>query len=210
MMRLSLLCTALLLAPTSVPAQNPQPSASQTEEMCGLQTYQDSLDLAFRQATAGHGEALVTLQVLPSFQREYAIVVKREGSELKLFRAIFREKLSRQLRLMEVRKTRQECLDQAQAAEMETAVLPATPEQVNRLWNQFTNTSLESDTCTRRHGKCIFGIDGTGYVIQTANGRSIRLTETGRGKDVRSENPALLDWVHKVIQVARDSQHSER
>jgi hypothetical protein len=211
MMRSGLLCGALLLVIPLVAAQKKKASPSQTEKMCGLQTYHDSLDLAFRQATTGHGQTLVTLQVLPSFQREYALVVKQEGSELKLLRAIFRDQLWQQLGPpLHVNKTRQECLDQAKTAEMDIAITSATSEQVNSLWSQFAKTSLESDSCPRRHGQCVFPMDGTSYVVQTADGRSIRVTEIGHDKTVRSENPTLLDWVHAALQVARDPRASEQ
>lgn len=206
MRRPILLCAALALVIPLIAAQTKQANPSPTEKMCGLQSYHDSLDLAFQQAVAGHGETLVTLQVLGSFQREYALVVKQEGSELKLFRVTFRDQLWRQLGPpLRVTKTRQQCLDQAKKAEMETAIIRASREQMKSLWSQFGTTSLESDSCPRRHGQCTFPMDGTSYVIQTASGQSIRLTEIGRDNDVRSENPALLRWVHAALQVVRDS-----
>jgi hypothetical protein len=51
------------------------------EKMCGLGTYYDRLDLAFQNATKGAGETLVTVQVLPSLHREYALALKRVGQK---------------------------------------------------------------------------------------------------------------------------------
>ena len=87
------------------------------KDKCGLGTYQDSLDLAFTKATLGGGETLVTVQVLPSFQREYALTLKRVGPEIKLQRATFDKQLWTQLGPpLTDNKTRQQCLDLALAA----------------------------------------------------------------------------------------------
>lgn len=161
-MRPILLCAALLLL---IPLAAAQADRSQIEKACGLPTYQDSLDLAFQQATAGHGETLVTLQVLRSFQREYALVVKQEGSELKLFRATFRDQLWGQLGPLQNNKTRQDCLDEATTAEMDTVQAPVSAEQANSLWTTFRSSNFQTDNCAparwTRHCALIF--DGARY-----------------------------------------------
>jgi hypothetical protein len=174
------------------------------EKMCGLGAYHDSLDLAFKNATAGEGETLITLQVLPSFQREYALVLKRVGPEVKMLRTTLQKQLWTQLGPpLSVARTRQQCLEIARAAETDTVPVPVSAEQANSLWTTFSSTNLQTDICARQKRQCALIHDGTQYVIQMPDDRSFRLTEVEGMKGIVSENGALLDWVHTVLRVAQ-------
>jgi hypothetical protein len=177
------------------------------EKMCGLGTYHDGLDLAFKNATARGGETLVQVQVLPSFQREYALVLKRVGLEVKLLRASFQKQLWTQLGPpLHVPKTRQQCLDLALAAKVDTVELPARADTTAQSWKAFGNINLDSDTCPRQGKHCFYLEDGTDYIVQPNDGRSLRITEIGNLKGIRSENAVLLDWVRTLLQMASSSQ----
>ena len=118
------------------------------EKMCGLGTYHDSLDLAFENATKGGGETLVTVQVLPSFHSEYALTLKRVGPEVKLLRATFEKQLWAQLGPpLHVPKTRQQCLDLALVARVDTVELSARTDSAEQSWAAFRNINLRTDTC---------------------------------------------------------------
>lgn len=82
-----------LLLPICVIAQDSQKTGAsdRAEAMCGVKTYYDGLTLAFQNAVTADGETLVTLQVLPSFQREYAVTVKRTSSAISLYRTDFQK-----------------------------------------------------------------------------------------------------------------------
>jgi hypothetical protein len=164
-----------------------------------------SLDLAFKNATAGEGETLVTVQVLPSFQREYALVLKRVGPEVKMLGATLQKQLlwTQLGPPLSVARTRQQCLEIARAAETDTVPVPVSAEEANSLWTTFSSTNLQTDICARQEGQCAFIYDGTQYVIQMPDDRSFRLTEVGGMKGTVSENGALLDWVHTVLRVAQ-------
>jgi hypothetical protein len=208
-MRASGLCAILLLVVPFVVAQSNTPvwRNGAQERKCGLGTYQDSLDLAFNKATLGGGEILVTVQVLPTFQREYALTLKRVGPEIKLLRATFDKQLWTQLGPpLTDNKTRQQCLDLALAAKVDTVNLSAGTDTTAHSWSAFSNINLETDTCPRRGKQCAFLGDGTDYVVQTNDGRSLRIKEIGNLKGIKSENAALLDWVRALIQTADSSQ----
>jgi hypothetical protein len=173
------------------------------EKICGLGTYQDSLDLAFSNALSGEGETLVTVQVLPSFQREYAIALVQVGPEVKLFRATMQTQLWTQLGPpLHVSKTRQECLDLASTAKVGVIAIPAAPAIAQQLWTAFSSIDLQTDSCPRRGKSCASFQDGTDYTVHTNDGNSARITETGKQKGVKSENPALLDWIHTLLPIA--------
>jgi hypothetical protein len=171
--------------------------------MCGVGTYHDTLDLAFKNATAGQGETLVIVQVLPSFEREYALVLKRVGPEVKMLRATFQKQLWKQLGPpLAVPKTRQQCLDLALAAKVDTVELPTRSDTIAQLWTAFSDINLETDTCARHGKQCALLFDGTDYVVQTNDGRSLRIAEIGNLKGIKSENAALLNWIRTLLQMA--------
>jgi hypothetical protein len=209
-MRASGLCATLLLVIPIVVAQSNTPvwRNGAQETKCGLGTYQDSLDLAFKNATMGAGETLVTVQVLSCRrQREYALVLMRVGSEVKLLRARFDKQLWTQLGPpLTDNKTRQQCLDLAVAAKVDTEELPAHPDATAQSWTAFSNLNLETANCPRHGKQCAMFYDGTYYIVRTNDGRSLRITEIGNLKRIKSENAALLDWVRALIQMANSSQ----
>jgi hypothetical protein len=185
-----------LLLPLCAIARN-----AKSEEMCGLRTYEDSLTLIFQNAASTDGEVLVTLQVLPSLEREYALIIKRTSSGIGIFRATLRKQLWTQLGPpLHISRTRQQCLDIAKAAESDTVPIPVSAEQANSLWEMFRRTKLEIHSTGAFGRKHMLPQDSTQYVVQSADGRSVRLTEVVRTE--LSENPALLDWVHSVLKVA--------
>jgi hypothetical protein len=207
-MRASELCAILLLVVPKVVAQSNTPAWKNgaQEKMCGLGTYHDSLDLAFKNATAAEGETLVTVQVLPSFRPEYALALKQVGPEVKLMRATFEKQLWTQLGPLHAPNTRQQCLDLALAAKVDTVELPARADTTAQSWKAFSELNLDSDTCARRGKQCAFLLDGTIYIVQTKDGRSLRIAEIGNLKRVKSENAALLDWVRTLLQMGNNSQ----
>ena len=208
-MRASGLCAILLLVVPTVVAQSDAPvwRNGAQEKMCGLGTYHDSLDLAFKNATTGRGETLVTVQVLPSFHSEYALVLKRVGPEIKMLRTTFQKQLWKQLGPpLQIPKTRQQCLDLALAAKVDTEELSVRSETTVQSWPAFSDVNLETDTCPRRGNQCAFLLDGTDYIVQTNDGRSLRIAEIGNLKGIKSENAPLLDWIRTLIQMVNSSQ----
>jgi hypothetical protein len=208
-MRVCGLYAIFLLAVPIVAAQS-NPAAWENggqEKMCGIGTYHDSLDLAFKNATQNAGETLVTVQVLPSFHREYALVLKRVGQEVKLLRVNLEKELWTQLGPpLSVPRTRQQCLDLALAAKVDAVKLPAPADATAHSWTSFQEINLETDVCPRRGKRCAFLQDGTEYVIETNDGHSLRISEIGNLKGIKSENAALLDWVRTLLQVANSAK----
>ena len=208
-MRAIVLYAIFLLVVPIVAAQSNPPAwrNGAQEKMCGLGTYYDSLDLAFTNAIKGEGETLVTVQVLPSFHPEYALALKRVGENVKLLRATFEKQLWTQLGPpLTDSKTRQQCLDLALAAKVETVELPAPAEATEHSWTSFQHINLETDACPRHGKQCAFLQDGTDYVVQTNDGRSLRIKEIGGLRGIKSENATLLGWVRALLQVANNAQ----
>ena len=103
------------------------------------------------------GFSLVLVTFVYRFQREYALGVKRVGSEVKLLRASFQKQLWTQLGPpLHVPKTRQQCLDLALAAKVDTVELPARADTTAQSWTAFGNINLDTDTCRRaREAVCL-------------------------------------------------------
>ncbi|HTS09172.1 MAG TPA: carboxypeptidase-like regulatory domain-containing protein [Candidatus Eisenbacteria bacterium] len=180
------------------------PISIASEAMCGLKTYHDSLTLAFQDAVNAYGETLVTLQVLPSFQREYAITVKRTSSDISVYRTEFRKQLWQQLGPLHVSRTRQQCLEIANAAQIDTVLIPASTEEAQRLWKNFSGIDFQTHPCK----KCTLAQDGTQYVIRRGDGASLQIQEVAGVRGLKSGNARLLEWVHSMLEVARQAQNS--
>jgi len=187
-----------------VPTTTSELPDNSAEAMCGINTYYDSLSLAFQNAVNGYGETLVMLQVLPSFQREYAVAVKRTSSGISLYRADFQKQLWQQLGPpLHVSRTRQQCLEIARSAQIDTVLIPAPIEQGNKLWETFSKINLQMHPCK----KCALAQDGTQYIVQRPSA-SVRLQEVAGTRGLKSENTQLLDWVHSMLQVVRQAQNA--
>jgi len=206
MRRLAFYTTLLLAAVATAQSNTPVWRNGSQEKMCGLGTYQDGLDLAFKNATIGKGETLFTLQVLPSFEREYAFILKRDDTQLKLLRVRFQDQLWSQVGALSVPRTREQCLELATAAKVSTVELSVPREVKEQLWSGLSAINLDTDICPRINRACAPSLDGTSFVIQTYDGRLLRLTEISGMKNVKSENSALLEWVHALIQTAKNYQ----
>jgi hypothetical protein len=198
----------LLLVPYSLAQANmPTWINGSQERMCGLGTYHDSLDLAFERATSGMGETALAVQVLPSFHREYELVVKQVNSQLRVLRARFQTQLWVELTPLAAPRTRQECLDLAATATLDTVALSIPAETTNQLLSEFGSIKLsETYRCPRRGRQCALFSDGTEYVVISRDGPRAHITETGTSKGITNENPALLDWIHRLLRVANDPQ----
>jgi hypothetical protein len=202
-MRAAVLFAILMVVPIAMgQSKTPAWKNGSQEKICGLGTYQDGLDLAFKNAMSGEGEILALVQVLPSLQREYAIALIRVGSEVRLFRATMQTQLWTLLGPMEVPKTREECLNMASAARVGVVAVAAAPNITKELWTAFNKIDLETDSCPRRGKTCALFLDGTDYMVETPDGRSVRIAEIGKVKGVRSENPALLAWIRTLLPTA--------
>jgi hypothetical protein len=177
------------------------------EKMCGVGTYHDALDLAFKNANLGPGDILVTVQVLPSFQNEYALVLKRVDSEIALMRVTFQHQLWTRLGPpLATPNTRQRCLELAMSAKSEAIKLPVSAEETEQMWKTFINTSLDTDSCPRRHKTCANFKDGTDFVIETRGVPPLVLFDIAGIKGIKSENSALLDWVYALVQTAKNAR----
>lgn len=201
-----MLLTFSLIVCAGAQERTPPWVSGSREKLCGLGTYYDALKLVFSSATAGRGTPLVTVQVLPSFQNEYAIVITRAASQIAVFRVRLHEQLWHRLTPASTNRTREECLTEATAASTDVTQLPIPSQTSERLWNEFVSTNLEMGACPHDKHGCVLFADGTGYVVQTADGKSLRLTEVGNGKKIQSENPALTAWLHSLLRAAEASK----
>jgi hypothetical protein len=175
------------------------------ESRCTHRDYQELLNVSFGQA-AGPSDILLIVQVLPSFQSEYALIFKRSDAGVYVMRARFVKKLWSELAFDEVQKTKQQCLDAAKAAAIDTTTI-ISGDSAQQLWSDFSQINLSTDSCPRDPDKgCVLYNDGTDYVIQVPNRVSVRLFEIGQDKEIKSENPALLQWVHVLLRASKDEQ----
>ena len=167
---------------------------------CNVDTYHKTLDVVFRQATKG--ERVVTVQVLPSFKVEWAIVFDTTPDGLVVSRISFRKQLWSQLFCGPgaVTTTASQRIELAEAAEERTPV-PLPRESAQRFIDDLAKIDFSTDRCPRdKDGSCFDMLDGVRYVVQLGDGRSARLTNVTALTGARSENPALSNWVTELLQ----------
>jgi len=167
---------------------------------CDPDTYRRALDIVFGQAT--NGERVATVQVLPSFQPESAIAFDRTPNGLVVSRITFRKQLWLQMGLGSPgdAKTALGCIELAKAAAVEKTPVPLPRESAQRFIDDLAKIELATDRCPRKKdGTCAYLRDGVSYVVQLRDGRSARLTDVSAYSGLRSENPALSNWVTELL-----------
>jgi hypothetical protein len=197
MRKVGLYIIVAVLLPYAVQAQ--RVDSGTASPRCTHKDYQQLLNVSFTQATAAD-DTLLVVQVLPSFQPEYAYVFKRSNTGMYVVRARFVKQLWSQLAFfISPPKTKEQCLEQAKSAAIDTSVV-LTGNAAEQMWSAFRQIDLTTDSCPRfGNGRCAEFEDGTDYVIQSPSHPTIRLREIrGMGK-VKSENPILLEWIHALV-----------
>jgi hypothetical protein len=167
---------------------------------CGLDNYQQTLDMVLGRAV--DGERVATVQILPSFQPETAIAFDRTPNGLVVSRITFRKQLWAQLGLGAggPAKTPSQCIELAKAAALERTPVPIPRELAQRFIDDLAKMDFATDRCPRhKDGTCAGVLDGLAYVIQFKDSRSARLTEVSAFSGMKSENPALSNWVTELL-----------
>ena len=186
-----------LLLPRTVEAQRVESAIASSR--CTHKDYQQLLDAAFTQAAATD-QILLVVEILPSFQPEYAFVFKRSDTGVYVVRARFVKQLWSQLAFdISPPKTKQQCLEFAKSAAIHTSNI-LSGNAAEQTWSDFRRIDLTTDSCPRfDNGRCAEFEDGTDYVIQTPGHLPIRLREIRGMSGVKSENPILLEWIRALI-----------
>lgn len=175
-------------------------SQKTTPAYCSPDTYQQALDMVLGRAV--DGERVATVQILPSFHPETAIAFDRTRNGLVVSRITFRKQLWVQLGLGAPgpAKTRSHCIELAKAAAVESTPVHLPGELAYRFLDDIVKMDFATDRCPRRkNGNCAYLEDGVSYVIQLKDGRSARLTEVSDISGMKSENPALSNWVTELL-----------
>jgi hypothetical protein len=169
------------------------------KSFCNLGTYNRALDIVFGQAT--NGERVATVQVLPSFRSEWAIAFDKTPAGLVVSRITFRKQLWLQLGLGSGSvRTASECIELAKAAAIERAPVSLPRESAQRFIDDLARMDFATDRCPRKKdGTCAYIMDGVGYVVQLRDGRSARIRDVSAYTGMRSENPALSNWVTDLL-----------
>jgi hypothetical protein len=93
-----------------------------------------------------------------------------------------------------------QCIELAKAAAVERTPLPLPRESAQRFFDDLAKMDFATDRCPRnKDGTCAYLRDGVSYVVQIRDGRSARLTDVSAYSGMRSENPALSNWVTELL-----------
>jgi hypothetical protein len=167
---------------------------------CNLDTYHRALDFVFGQTI--NGERVATVQVLPAFQSEWAIAFDKTPDGLVVSRITFRKQLWLLLGLggPGAARTASQCIELAKAVPVERASVPLPRDSAQRFIDDLAKLDFATDRCPRNKDEtCAYIMDGVDYLVQFRDGRSARLTDVSAYSGMKSENPALSNWVTELL-----------
>jgi hypothetical protein len=193
-----LVSAAALVAQTSSPTVNVNSTTQSSPCLPG--TYQKILADEF--AKPINGPRLATIEVIPSFTPEYALVFEQSPSGVVLTRISFPKSLWQLLRVMNgPSKSEAECVSIARTVELDCARIPIDPEIAKRMVDGLSKKNFSSDKCVRSlKGDCLVVFDGTQYVVTLADGRSTQITGLIHSRGETNENPAISAWIVALFQ----------
>ena len=157
---------------------------------CGSDTYFTAFS-----RLAAPGETVAMLQILPSFSPESAVVFQRVSGQIKVVRVLLKKKL-----------TPADCIATGRSGTeaAKRKELAITSDKAEKFLSELAGIDRQTDKCPRRaDGGCGGLLDGTYYVVQFQDGSIAGITALSRNDHIISENPALLSWVNKLLQIAK-------
>lgn len=196
---------------TYVPAGKGYQLASEktANAYCNPDTYHWALDIVFGEhADSGR---IATVQLLPSSQKESAIAFDMTSSGLSVSRLSLKAQLWTQFGIfVGAPKTPSQCIAVAMAASVEKTPLPLPKETAQRLIDELGRMDFVSYRCPRESdGTCGYVEDGTRYTVEYKDRPSIQLTDVS-ASGMRSENPALSNWVSDLLKIVASSGAQDR
>jgi hypothetical protein len=145
-------------------------------------------------------ERVVTVFAISTFGVEPAIAIEKTAHGIEVDRLAFREEPLGMLASHWKSQTPSQCIAEAKSLPIDKTPLSISAGDARWLVDELNKINRIPDRCPRRaDGTCAQIFDGTLYSVVFPDGFVAQLQEVKGLRDVRSENPALLDWVHKVL-----------
>jgi hypothetical protein len=180
-------------------------SENRTEtRKCDFWTYHQSLGEAFG-ATSENRNRILTVEIVPSFLNEWAIVFDKSPNGITVSKISFDKHLWTTLALGAPGpgKTAEGCLWIAKHSPTTREAVLIEREKVSKFLADFERVDLHMDRCSRNaSGNCVYMADGTAYYVVLPNRQARRVSGWGGASDTKNENPQLAEWVREVIRTA--------
>ena len=152
-------------------------------------------------------ERLATVFALPSFGREWAIVINKTANGLQVKRLAFREQAFRKISLFSKRQTPTQCIAEIKSIPIDGVAASISQQEAQRLVDELSKIDRNADSCPREpQGTCAHLMDGLTYTLVFPDGWTVQLTEIEGLENIRSENQALLNWVHELSRYVEGSR----
>jgi hypothetical protein len=176
----------------------------QVGERCRAEDYMRALSEAFTPDDNPDGrERLITIIRVPGFGAEWAFAMDKTANGLEMKRLAFRE-LKRLPSIYEKPRTPSQCIAEAKSIPIDETPISISQSDAQRLMNGLSKIDLNTDSCPRNpNGTCAHFRDGTTYRLVFPDGGIVQLENVSGMKGVRSENPALLDWLLELMKYVR-------
>jgi hypothetical protein len=176
----------------------------QVDERCRAEDYMRALSEAFTPDASPDGrERLITIIRVPGFEAEWAFAMDKTANGLELKRLAFREP-KRLPSIFSKPRTPSHCIAEAKSIPIDETAVSISQSDAQRLMNELSKIDLNTDSCPRNpNGTCAHFLDGTTYRLVFPDGRIVQLENVSGLKGVRSQNPALLDWLDELMKYVR-------
>jgi hypothetical protein len=178
--------------------------------MCrSFNAYGAGLNVAFRQA-AGPGEILAIVENLPSLSPAwYALVLQRKATGIGVLRMDWqRDAWSEGADTFRNNASTWDCFSRGASVHVTVTALEIPQDRTQNLATALEQVDLRSDRCARGADReCAMILDGRGFSVQVGDNPSIRLTDVKGPRGYLSENPALSEWVYKLL---GEAEHAKR
>lgn len=172
---------------------------------CGFKDYFEALRRGFARL-AGPGETLASVEIVPAFRPESVIFFQQIDGHIKVAHVVLKEKLWSKVGFLSHRITPSECVAEGESAEAaERKEIAITSDEAEKFLSDLSGINLLSDECPRRpDGSCAVILDPTEYVVILQDGSTATLRALPAKGNLISENPALLDWVNRLLQTVKE------
>jgi len=165
---------------------------------CRLASYHQALDEGFSRVAGATTGSAISVRVLASFQPERELIVDKIDGQPSIMELRLESSVWSHMTTFRTQPTRTQCLDVARNIAVNKLLVPIAAKRIDELVQAFEQVDMSTDNCLRdASGRCVGLNDGTTYEVRAGKARG-RVTDV-RGPHLTSENPALLQWIHKLI-----------
>ncbi|HEX3156286.1 MAG TPA: hypothetical protein VHV32_16785 [Candidatus Angelobacter sp.] len=173
-----------------------------TAERCNADDYRRAISESLHPGDDSH--RLVTVFAITNLPDEPTIAIEKTPNRIEVDRLTFREELWTHALSHWKSQTPSQCIAEAKSLPIDKTPMSISAGDARRLVDELNKIDRSADSCPRNaNGTCAYILDGAVYRVAFPDGFIVQLQDVTGMKGLRSENAALLDWVHELMRYVR-------